>query len=238
MRLSDDPHQESRPPWNTEPVRLTKYTHSCVRLDDSDRRLVIDPGSHSPAGELSTALDGVSAVLLTHEHADHVSADALGRVAAAEPGLEIWAPAPVCVWLDENPQLRGRCTPVEAGESFSAGGFEVRSFGGQHALIHPTVAMVANVGYLVHGAVYHPGDSFIVPEVPVETLLLPVHAPWSKVAEVLDHVIAVRARSVHQIHDGLLNERGHAVIDGHVERITARYGGQYARLEAGESVQI
>jgi L-ascorbate metabolism protein UlaG (beta-lactamase superfamily) len=219
-------------------MRLTKYTHSCVRVDDDGGHLVIDPGSFSPDGELSTALDGVSAVLLTHEHPDHIDAEAIASAAAADPALEVWAPAAVCSQLEEVERLHGRCTPVDAGESFTAGGFEVRSFGGQHALIHPTIPLVANVGYLVAGAVYHPGDSFVVPEVPVETLLLPLHAPWSKAAEVLDHVIAVRARRVHQIHDGLLNERGHRVVGGHVERFAGRYGGEYARLDPGESVRL
>ena len=225
-------------PWKTEAMRLTKYTHSCVRVDDDDRHLVIDPGSFSPDGELTTALDGVSAVLLTHEHPDHVNSEAIAGTAASRPGLEVWAPASVCTRLEEDGRLRGRCTSVEAGEAFTAGGFEVRAFGGQHAVIHPTIPVVANVGYLVGGAVYHPGDSFVVPEEPVDTLLLPLHAPWSKTAEVLDHVIAVRARRVHQIHDGLLNERGHGAVGGHVERVAARYGGEYVRLDAGESVRL
>ena len=47
------------------------------------------------------------------------------------------------------------------------------AFGGQHALIHPAIPMIANLGYLVDGSVYHPGDSFTVPTAPVSTLLLP-----------------------------------------------------------------
>ena len=219
-------------------MRLTKYTHSCVRLDDGDRRLVIDPGTFSPDGELATALGGVQAVMVTHEHPDHVDPDALAAAAAAEPDLRVWAPAVVCARLDEVAELRGRSTAVEQDESFTAGGFEVRTFGGQHALIHPSIPVVANVGYLVGGAVYHPGDSFAVPEVPVERLLLPLHAPWSKVSEVLDHVIAVRAPHVHQIHDGLLNERGRGLVGGHVDRVATRYGGAYAPLEPDESLQI
>ncbi len=219
-------------------MRLTKYSHACVRVDDGERRLVIDPGTFSPDGELPTALGGVHAVLVTHEHADHVDADALAAAAAADPDLRVWAPAVVCARLDETAALRGRSTPVAQDESFTAGGFEVRTFGGQHALIHPTIPVVANVGYLVDGAVYHPGDSFAVPEVPVERLLLPLHAPWSKVSEVLDHVIAVRARHVHQIHDGLLNERGRGLVGGHVDRVATRYGGAYTALETGESVDL
>jgi L-ascorbate metabolism protein UlaG (beta-lactamase superfamily) len=219
-------------------MRLTKYTHSCVRLDDGDRRLVIDPGSFSPEGELSIALDDVSAVLVTHEHPDHLDTDALAAAADADPDLRVWAPEAVCAQLDGLDPLRGRATAVAPGDAFAAGGMQVRAFGGQHALIHSSIPLVANLGYLVADAVYHPGDSFVVPEVPVERLLLPVHAPWSKVAEVLDHVIAVRPRHVHQIHDGLLNDRGLGLADGQVDRIATRYGAAYARLGAGESVAL
>ena len=219
-------------------MRLTKYTHSCVRLDDGDRRLVIDPGSFSPEGELSTALDDVSAVLVTHEHPDHLDTDALAAAADADPDLRVWAPAAVCAHLDGLDPLRGRATAVAPGDEFAAGGLQVRAFGGQHALIHSSIPLVANVGYLGADAVYHPGDSFVVPEVPVERLLLPLHAPWSKVAEVLDHVIAVRPRHVHQIHDGLLNDRGLGLADGQVDRVATRYGAGYARLGAGESVAL
>ena len=162
----------------------------------------------------------------------------LAAAASADPDLRIWAPASVCAQLDGHQQLRGRSTAVEADQSFSAGGFEVRTFGGQHAVIHPTIPLVANVGYLIDGTVYHPGDSFAVPEVPVEHLLLPLHAPWSKSSEVLDHVIAVRAPHVHQVHDGLLNDRGRGLVEGHVERVASRYGATYSPLQPGESVEV
>ncbi len=219
-------------------MRLTKHTHSCVRIDDGDRSLVIDPGSFSPDGEVATVLDGVHAVLVTHEHPDHLDVDALSAAAAADPDLRVWAPATVVDQLEQRDELRGRASAVAAGQEFEAGGLDVRAFGGQQALIHPSIPVVANVGYLVAGAVYHPGDSFAVPEVPVERLLVPLHAPWSKVSEVLDHVVAVRPQHVHQVHDGLLNERGRDLVGGHLDRVARQYGATYAPLEAGDAVDL
>jgi len=213
-------------------VRLTKFTHSCVRLDDGDRAMVIDPGIYSQA---DTALDGVGAVLVTHEHVDHLDAAAVLAVAERRPDLRVWCPESVRGQLD---RLGERVTVVTAGEEFTAHGFTVRAFGGQHALIHSSVPVVANLAYLVEGSVYHPGDSFTVPEVAVETLLLPVHAPWSKIAEVLDFVIGVRARRVHQIHDGLLNGRGIELLEGHVNRVAQRYGSRFQHLDSGEAVEL
>ena len=214
-------------------MRLTKYTHSCIRLDDGGRALVIDPGTFS---ETQLALDGAHAVLVTHEHADHIDAPALLAAAQADAALRVWAPGPVAELLAP---LGDRVTAVGAGESFDAGGFTVRTFGGLHALIHPLIAApVANVGYLVEGAVYHPGDSFTVPQVPVETLLIPIHAPWSKIGEVIDFAAAVRAPRAFQIHDALLNASGGALVDRLVGTVGATYGTTYSRLATTESVDL
>lgn len=219
-------------------MKITKYTHSCVRLESADGALVIDPGSFSDPDELRRALDGVDAVLVTHEHPDHLDVEAAAVLLAERPRLRLWGPQPVADLLAaRGGALRGRVTVVGAGEEFEAGGLEVTSHGGQHALIHPDVPVVPNVAYLVAGSVLHPGDSFTVPTCPVHALLLPLHAPWSKVGEVLDYLVAVRADTVHAIHDGLLNDRGRAVVDGHVERVTDAYGPHYAPLRVGESTR-
>jgi L-ascorbate metabolism protein UlaG (beta-lactamase superfamily) len=213
-------------------MQLTKLGHSCVRLDDGERALVIDPGIFS---DLDRALDGADGVLVTHEHLDHIDADRVLAAARRDPRLRIWAPAAAAAALAE---LAEQVVTVSSGDDFDAAGFAVRTFGGQHALIHPTIPMVSNVGYLIAEDVYHPGDSLIVPPAQVGTLLAPLHAPWSKTAEVIDFVVAVRAARVHQIHDGLLNEPGVRFAEAHVARIGAEHGSEYRHLADGESVSI
>src|SRR5690606_31556673 len=137
-------------------MELVKYTHSCVRIEDGDRSLVIDPGEFS---EVETALSGTRAVLVTHEHFDHVAVQRLVAAAGADSELRIWAPASVAAKLSD---IGDRVTTVEPGAIVTAGGFTVRVFGGQHAMIHRSVPVIPNVGYLVEETVYHPGDSFDV----------------------------------------------------------------------------
>jgi L-ascorbate metabolism protein UlaG (beta-lactamase superfamily) len=211
-------------------VELTKYAHSCVRLVEGTDSLVIDPGN---LGDNTGALAGVHHVLVTHEHPDHIDVDPLMAQAASDPDLRVWAPASVAKQLSD---LGDRVVVVEPNATLQIGEFEVRTFGGQHALIHPQIPVVANVGYLVNETVYHPGDSLVVPPVRVATALAPIHAPWSKIGEVIDFVIGVRAAHVHQIHDGLLNEAGLKMAAGHLSRFAGAYGGEFAFLEAGDTV--
>jgi L-ascorbate metabolism protein UlaG (beta-lactamase superfamily) len=209
---------------------LTKFTHSCVRLDDGDRSLVIDPGVFS---EVETALDGADGVLITHEHPDHLDTDRLRAAAKADPRLRIWAPSGVA---ESFAYLGEQVAAVSPGEVFNAAGFAVETFGGQHALLHPTVPIIQNNGYLVDGDIYHPGDSVIVPPKQVQTLLLPIHAPWSSTADVIDFMVSVRAPRAIQIHDALLNERGTSFVEAHLQRIGAQHGVDYAHLATNGSV--
>lgn len=227
-------------------MRMTKFTHACVRLEkpgtaeergSGQRVLVIDPGNFS---EVEEALAGAEAFLVTHEHPDHVDVPRVAAVLAADPGLEGWAPAKVAEQLKEAaPSCADRIHAAELDTEFEAAGFRIQTFGSQHALIHASIPVVANIGYLVDGELFHPGDSFTVPHgTDVSTLLVPIHAPWSKVGEVLDFLIAVRARRAYPIHNALLNERGTGLVEKHAERISALYGTSFAHLEPGESVEL
>jgi L-ascorbate metabolism protein UlaG (beta-lactamase superfamily) len=208
-------------------VRVTKFSHSCLRLENGAAALVVDPGVFSERA----ALTGADAVLITHEHPDHLDVDALSDALAQQPGMRVYAPA------DVLPKLAAFADVVEAvaaGQTFQAAGFTVRAYGGQHAIIYPEIPRIANLGYLIEDgatSVYTPGDSFTVPEgAQVETLFVPLNAPWMKVAEAIDFVRAVRPRRAYALHDALLNENGAKLSDA----LMANFGGtEYAHLAAG-----
>jgi L-ascorbate metabolism protein UlaG (beta-lactamase superfamily) len=210
---------------------LTKFMHSCVRLDEGDRTLVIDPGIFS---ELDVALDGAEGVLITHEHPDHVDMDRVRTAVRADSRLRIWAPPNLAAALDLGDQV----VAVTPGERFEAAGFGVEVFGGQHGLLHPTVPVVQNNCYLINDAVYHPGDSVIVPTKPVRLLLLPIHAPWSSTADAMDFIVSVRPPKAIQIHDALLNERGLSFVEAHVTRIGGEHGVEYTHVNAASTLDL
>lgn len=199
-------------------MELTKHGHSCVRIDDGGRTLVLDPGGFS---DLDAALDGADAVLITHEHRDHIDVDRVRAAATSDPRLRVWAPQSVA---GQFADLGEQVVAVGPGESFEAAGFPVRTFGGQHALIHPLIPVVANVAYLIGDGVFHPGDSFTVPPAEVRTLLLPAVAPWSKVAEVIDYTIAVRAPRAYPIHDAIVTEAWLGILQNNLVPIAERFG--------------
>ncbi len=212
-------------------MRLTKFGHACVRIDKDDQRLVIDPGVFTDP----SALDGASAVLVTHQHADHFAEGPLRAAAEADPALHIWADSAVAGMLTG---LGDRVHAVGAGESFTAVGFDVRVHGTWHAEVHPDIPRVTNVGFLIDGTVFHPGDALTVPDEPIDTLLLPVHAPWSRIAQLIDWVRTVGPRQVYAVHDNMLNDFGHGVVDRLLGENGPGIGAPYTRLATGESVPV
>jgi L-ascorbate metabolism protein UlaG (beta-lactamase superfamily) len=188
-------------------MRLIKFGHACVRLESDGGVLVIDPGSFSER----EALDGANAVLVTHEHPDHLLVDAVVDEHAKRPELRVFAHADVAPMLDA---IADAVTTVAPGDAFVAAGLRIRAYGGTHAQIHADIPRVANLGYLVDGQVYHPGDSlYVPPETTVDTLLVPVSGPWLKVAEAIDFLRAVGPRQAIAIHDALYNDIGLGLVD-------------------------
>jgi L-ascorbate metabolism protein UlaG (beta-lactamase superfamily) len=93
-------------------------------------------------------------------------------------------------------------------------------------VIHPDLPRFHNSGYVVDVGgtrLFHPGDAFTVPQGPVDLLLLPVHAPWSKISEVIDFARAVGAPRSVAVHDGLLNETGLTVVGNNLDRLLDGY---------------
>ena len=188
-------------------MHLTRWSHACVVLEADGRRLVLDPGEWSEP----RALDGAHAVLVTHEHGDHFDEQRLRAALESNPEAAVWTLRSVAERI--SAAFPGRVHTVGHGDTFTAAGFDVEVHGELHAVIHPDIPRVTNVGYLLDGSVFHPGDALTVPERPVETLMLPVHAPWNKVAEVIDYVREVKPQQAIDVHDGLLSGNARGIYD-------------------------
>ena len=184
-------------------MKLTKHEHACVVLEKDGAKVVIDPGAFSPGA--AEIIAGADAILLTHEHFDHVNEEAIHGALAARPDLRVYAPAAMAGQVSEH---RDQVTGVTAGDTLAIGSFSVTVHGSEHAVIHPDIPVIANVGYLVDGSLYHPGDAYFVPEVPVSVLLVPTSGPWMKIGEAADYVRAVRPQQIIQIHEALLSDIG------------------------------
>jgi L-ascorbate metabolism protein UlaG (beta-lactamase superfamily) len=210
---------------------LTRWSHACVRLERDSDALVIDPGMFT---DHAAALAGAPAILITHEHVDHL--DVGGVSAAVTAGAEVWGPAAALELLRQAGVAPDRLHVVVGGDTIAAGGFEVQVVGEWHAQIHPDIPLVKNVGYVVE-RVLHPGDAFVtVDPGSVDVLLAPVAGPWLKLSEAIDYVRTVAPSRAVVIHDAPLSDAGRALS---LRLVTALGGaGDPVILAPGESIEL
>jgi L-ascorbate metabolism protein UlaG (beta-lactamase superfamily) len=208
-------------------MKLTKFGHSCIRLDGEEGSIVIDPGIYTE----DSSIAGVDAILVTHEHPDHFAESRLRDAAAASPGLAIWTIDSVAASLTG---LGGQLHVVGHGDTFAVAGFEIEAHGTWHHEIHPDIPRIHNSGFFVDHRLFHPGDALTVPEQPVETLMLPVHAPWSRTADLIDWLREVAPSRALAVHDAGLSEIGLALVGGLLTDRGPGTGTSYQRVEPTE----
>ena len=211
-------------------MELTKHTHATVVLQKNGATLLIDPGAYTPnSAELIAA---TSAVLVTHDHPDHFDAAILNAALSAQPELRVWAPASVAEVLTAS---EGQVVAVTAGDTFQAAGFDVVAIGEHHAPINPALPLMDNVGFVVDETVYHPGDSYLVPDAAFTTLLVPTSGPWAKLGEAVDFVRGAAPSRAIQIHELMLSDVGRGMFGQMIGDLT---GTSVETLEPGTTVTL
>jgi len=211
-------------------MKLTKFEHSCLVLDKNGSTLIIDPGSFTMP---LTDIMGVVAVVITHEHADHWTPEQLTRILDRNPGARILGPAGVAkAAADFEVEV------VKDGDTVEIEPFTLAFYGEKHAIIHSSIPVIDNVGVLVDDEFYYGGDSYTVPPVPVNTLAAPIGAPWLKIGEAMDYVLAVKPKRSFPIHDMTLSQAGKSMTHDRIRVVTEQGGGEFFVLEPGQSYDL
>lgn len=212
-------------------MRLTKFEHAALLLEDSGKKLFVDPGSlTSPLTDTNNTV----AVVITHEHADHWTPEQLNRILDLNPDVPIFAPEGVAAAAKDF-----AITVVNAGDTVEAGPFTLRFFGGRHAVIHESIPVVDNLGVLINEQLYYPGDSFTVPEgVDVDVLATPAGAPWLKIGETIDFVLAVKPKRSFPTHEMVLSRGGKDMASARIKWATEQNGGEFLPLEPLDTLDL
>jgi L-ascorbate metabolism protein UlaG (beta-lactamase superfamily) len=215
-------------------MRLTKFEHAALLLEKSGRKLFVDPGSFTTP---ITDAAGTVAVVITHEHADHWTPEQLRRILDASPDAVLYGPEGVVAAVEDAGEFR--VTRVDPGDTVQAGPFSLRFFGGRHAVIHSSIPVVDNVGVLIEGVLYYPGDSWAVPEgVEVDVLAVPAGAPWMKIAEAIDYVLEVKPKRSFSTHEMVLSVAGKSLSNGRIAWATEQGGGEFVDLQPGDTLDL
>ncbi len=216
-------------------MQLTHFGHSCLLATfpagGADTTLLFDPGTFSHGFE---GITGLSAILITHQHPDHVDTSRLPALLDGNPDALLYADPQTAAQLGEPWQ------PVNVGDELTVGGVRVRGVGGVHAVIHPEIPLINNISYLVgdgeHAArLMHPGDALHIPREPVDVLALPAAAPWMKISEAIEYLRAVNPNRAIPIHQGIVNPDAYGIF---YQRFTEMGSAEFRVLEAENATEF
>lgn len=211
-------------------MKLTKYEHACLALEEQGKKLVIDPGEYTL--EFGDLTDIVAAVV-THVHGDHFSRKNLQTIIDNNPNVRIFSTAQTAeAWPGQPIQA------VKAGDEHSVGPFTVRFYGGLHKQVHPAWQPDQNVGVLVNDRFYYPGDSLTVPDRDIELAAVPVGSSWLSTGEAIDFVAKVNPYGFIRTHERLLSRMGVEKTDEWLQKASERFGPIYYPLDPGESIKF
>ncbi|PJI85578.1 MBL fold metallo-hydrolase [Luteimicrobium subarcticum] len=198
-------------------MRLEHLGHSSIRLsgDPSDGSgvLVVDPGVFSvPSAD--AVVDGADAILVTHEHVDHLDVPRVAPV-VTDRRLPVWAPQGVLDVLADAGVPADLLHVAAPGTTTTVAGHEVLVVGtGRHEAIHADVPVPSNAAFLLDGAVLVTGDEYA--DLPagfdLDVLLLPVAAPWLRFGDAVDYARGLAPRRVLPVHDVFLSDVGRGFV--------------------------
>ena len=181
-------------------MKIKKLGHCCFVVEPKEGvRIMTDPGAYSI---LQVGETNINAILITHEHQDHLHVDSLKDVLKNNPSAVVITNTSVGNILDQNgiPYIK-----VEEGEKYELEGIIISGFGNIHAEIYEDFGRVQNTGYMIDNLCYA-GDSFSYPDVDVDILALPVAGPWMKLSEAIEYAKHIRPRICFGVHDAILQD--------------------------------
>ncbi len=212
-------------------MKITKFGHSCALIEEGDVRILFDPGAYSEGRQNN--LQNVDAILITHEHQDHIDLESVKALAANNPGVKIFT----------NPSVRDilakegiASEALRDGQSTEVKGVTIEGKGSEHAVIHSTIPVVRNTGYFVAGKFFYPGDALTMPGRAVEILAMPAAAPWARMGELIDYAIAVKPKVAFPVHDGMLKKP--AMFYPYLTQILGSAGVSFQPLELGKEYEL
>lgn len=185
-------------------MKITKFGHSCLLIEEQGVRILLDPGDFSSGQD---SLQNINIILVTHEHPDHLSISSLKSVLANNPQAKVITTSAVGLLLSKEDIA---FSVVEDGQEVNERGVRVQGVGKDHALLHDSIPCIHNTGYLIAERFFYPGDAFTRPPASVDILALPVAAPWMRLSETIDYAIALKPKVCFPVHDGILKTPGAA----------------------------
>jgi L-ascorbate metabolism protein UlaG (beta-lactamase superfamily) len=211
-------------------MKVTKLEHATLVLEVDGKTLILDPGFYTRPME---GYKNVVAIVITHNHDDHVHEDQIDRILKDNPEAVILGTGEVAARLAPR-----KATAVHHGDFHQIGPFTAEFFGSMHIEIHRSIPLIQNCGVMINDTLFYPGDNYVTPDRKVKYLACPASAPWLKIGDVMDYIAEVKPEHCFPTHNIHLSDWGNQLNNGRIKQVVDEKGGVFKYLQPGESLSI
>ena len=209
-------------------MKLTKFVHSCLLVENDGETTLFDPGVYSyefPELNIKT-WPALNYVVITHEHPDHFHLPFLEDLIKHSPNLIILTTKSVASQLEGKVNVEVKTGPFAKFELFTS----------PHEAT-PMGTPPENIGVHYAGVLSHPGDSHSFGE-SKRILAMPMTAPWGSMYGAVRKITELKPEVVIPIHDWHWRPEALAGIYQGIKELLQKEGINFIIPENGQSVEV
>lgn len=207
-------------------MKITKYVHSCLLVEDQGRVAVIDPGMFSVGSGVVDALQRLDDIIITHEHPDHLDLNLFRHLVSRFPQAQIYSNPATAIKL--------RALGVSVFTQDQPG---VDFFACKHEPTEPLGKTPENTGVHYLGRLTHPGDGHHFTHTK-DILALPLTAPWGTLTRAASLALELAPRYILPIHDWHWNTAARQQMYERLEAFFAEHGIRFIKMIDGRPVEL
>lgn len=201
-------------------MKLTKFQHACVLVEDDQHTALFDPGEFArQSGVLNIdILTKLDFVLITHEHFDHYDEELITQIIAKFPVVKFYTNPSVAKILSE---LGASNVVIESDEIVELKALEHQSM----APLSP-LPMCDNIEIHYKGLISHPGDSHQLVS-SKDILFVPLAGPWGATIDGIRMADKLKPKYILPVHDWMWNDSWRTSM---YDRIEAYFASQNIKV--------
>lgn len=207
-------------------MKITKFVHSCLLVEDQNQTILIDPGAFSKEALSKVKIPKLDLLLITHEHQDHFDIDQVKQLVSQFPQLRIVSNESVVAQLKDAGITAYTQVPADVA-------MEVV----QHENLWPGEKPPLNGIFTIFDKLTHPGDKLDFKK-SAEVLALPIQAPWGSFVWAMETAMATKPTKVIPIHDWHLNPDARNWYYHLAEETLKPLDIEFIKIEDGKAVEV
>jgi hypothetical protein len=208
-------------------MKISKYLHSCLLIEEQGTTILIDPGNYTVnehALDLAT-VDKLDFLLLTHEHPDHFYLPFVKEIVSKFPKIQIITnPSIVTILQQEKIPATSTSNDIITVELTT------------HEKLWDKEPL-PNAIFTVFNRLTHPGDAMSF-GTSAQILALPLQAPWGSTNASVLKTLEVTPKVILPIHDWQWKDDFRKGMYQRLKEFFATKNIDFKAIETGEAVEV